>query len=131
MSVNLSILLHFLMEAHYIQEFFDTFIIVRDVSFVRSLVVVLLQDRIGSLSINAHSVNVNLSTMTSLLLNDAESIVSETRLVNADHIGMSLTEIARENEHVLDLLEHSLPLRSAFDITEIKMVDVADIIRRE
>jgi hypothetical protein len=119
------------MEAHYIQEFFDTFIIVRDIAFVRSLVVALLQDSVSGLAINAHSVNVNLCTMTSLLLNDAEGIVSETRLVNADHIGMSLTEITRKDEHVLDLLEHSLPLRSALDVAKIEMVDVADIIRSE
>ena len=44
---------------------------------------------------------------------------------------MSLTEIARKDEHVLDLLEHSLPLRSALDVAKIEMVDVADIIRSE
>lgn len=44
---------------------------------------------------------------------------------------MPLTEIAREDKHVLYLLKDSLPLRSALDVAKIEMVDVADIIRSE
>ena len=131
MSVYLRVLLYLFVESHDVKEFLQTFVVVGDVSLVRSFVVILLQDRIGSLSINAHSVNVNLRTMSCLLLHYREGVMREARLVNAHHIRMPLTEIAREDKHVLYLLKNSLPLRSSFDVAKVKMVDVADIIWSE
>lgn len=131
MSAYLRVLFYLLMESHDVKEFLQTFVVVGDVSLVRSFVVILLQYGIGCLPVNAHPINVNLRSMPCLLLNYREGVMREARLVNAHHIRMPLTEIAREDKHVLYLLKDSLPLRSPLDVAKVKMVDVADIIWSE
>ena len=66
-----------------------------------------------------------------LLGYDIGSSSVKASLVDANHIGESLTEIARENEHISYLLQMFKILRSALDGRKVEVIDAAYIIWSE
>lgn len=115
MTIDLCLLFNEFIETYILEQFLEISVVVGDVGSERRLVVVLFKNPVGCIAINTHPFDVYLGIGPSLLLKDSEEVPIEASLVNANHIGESLTEIARENEHIPYLLQMSEILRSAFD----------------
>ena len=131
MTIDLCLLLYEFIETYVLEQFLEISIVVGDVGSERRLVVVLLKNPVGGIAVNAHSFDVYLGIGSSLLLKDSEEVAVKASLVDANHIGESLTEIARENEHISYLLQMSEILRSALDGREVEVIDAAYIVWSE
>jgi hypothetical protein len=115
MTIDLCLLLYEFIETYVLEQFLEISVVVGDVGSERRLVVVLLKNPIGGIAVNAHPLYIYLGVCSCLLLKDSEDVAVKASLVDANHIGESLTEIAREYEHVSYLLQMSEILRPAFD----------------
>ena len=131
MTIDLCLLLYEFIETYVLEQFLEISIVVGDVGSERRLVVVLLKNPVGGIAVNAHSFDVYLGIGSSLLLKDSEEVAVKASLVDANHIRESLTEIARENEHISYLLKMLEILRSALDGRKVEVIDAAYIVWSE
>lgn len=131
MTIDFCLLLYEFIETYVLEQFLEISVVVGDVGSERRLVVVLLKNPIGGIAVNAHPLYIYLGVCSCLLLKDSEDVAVKASLVDANHIGESLTEIAREYEHVSYLLQMSEILRSALDGRKVEVIDAAYIVWSE
>lgn len=131
MTIDLCLLLYEFIETYVLEQFLEISVVARDVGGEWRLVVILLKNLISGVAINAHPLYIYLGVSSRLLLKDSEDVAVKASLVDANHIGESLTEIARENEHIPDLLQMSKILRSALDGRKIEVIDATYIVWSE
>lgn len=93
-------------------------------------VVVFLEDFIGGVRSRLMRSMSTRSRMP-VLLEDAEDIAVEARLVDAHHVRVSLAKIAGKNKHVSDALQVTEILRSSADSGEVEMIDMTHLVGRE
>lgn len=131
MTIDLCLLFDKFIETYVLEQFLEVSVVVGDMCGKRSVIVVLLKNLVCGVAVNAHPFDVYLGVSSCLLLKDGEEVPIEASLVNANHVRESLTEIARENEHIPYLLQMSEILRSALDGREVEVIDAAYIVWSE
>lgn len=102
-SVDLGLPLYKFFETDMLKQFLEKLVVTRDARGKRRLIVILLQDGVGGVAVNAHPLNVHSHICASLLLKDGEDVAVKAGSVNAGHIREALTEIAGEDEHISHL----------------------------
>ena len=83
-----------------VQKLMQICVVVIDVTSIRCMVVVLLQDGEGDTAVDAQGVDRNEALVARLLLNYRELPVTEVLWADAYQVGVSLTEVAAKHEHI-------------------------------
>lgn len=104
-SVDLGLPLYKFFETDMLKQFLEKLVVTRDVRGERRPVVILLQDGVGGVAVNAHPLDVHSRICACLLLKDSEDVSVKAGPVNADHIGEALAEVAGEDKHIPYLLQ--------------------------
>lgn len=84
--LNLCLKQYVLCESCQLHQLMNLTVVIANRGLVWSRIVVLLQDLIGSLLVDSELVNVNYSSVPSLLLNDGEDVSVKVLLLDSEHI---------------------------------------------
>ena len=117
-------------------------VVIIDVTSIRCMVVVLIQDGEGDTAVDAETVDRHETLVAGLLLNDRELTVAEVLRTDAHQVGVSLTEVAAKHKHIAHSLQCLYLVPTQFQhllrakticrlLTNLEVVDVRDFIRRE
>ena len=104
-SVDLGLPLYKFFETDMLKQFLEKLVVTGNARGKGRLIVILLQDGVGGVAVNAHPLNVHSHICASLLLKDSEDVSVKAGPVNAGHIREALTEVAGEDEHIPYLLQ--------------------------
>ena len=128
--------------ANMTQEFVQIRVVVVDVAGIWCMVVILLQYGKGDTAVDAQRVNRHETLVARLLLNYRELTVAEVLRTDSNQVGVSLTKVAAQHEHIAHLLQRLDLVLAQFQhllraeavcrlLAYFKMIDVRDFIRRE
>lgn len=84
--LNLCLKQYVLCESCQLHQLMNLTVVTANRGLVWSSIVVLLQDLIGSILVDSELVNVNYSSVPSLLLNDGEDVSVKVLLLDSEHI---------------------------------------------
>lgn len=133
LSIPLLLHPHRICESDVPHQLVQFVIIVTYRPLIRCLVVIHLQDSVGSLGVNGILVYVDNCHIPGFLLGYLEKIPVKAGSVYPYHIGMPLIEITRQDKHIPHPGHHLSVVRSfpCIESVYVKVSDPGDIIRRQ
>ena len=140
-SVNLIINMHLFHKvlADVVQQFMQIRVIVINVAGIWRMIVVLLQDGKGDTAVDTQRVDRHEALIAGLLLDYRELTVAEVLRTDAHKVGITLTEVAAQHEHIAHTFQCLYLVPAQFQhllraeavgrlLANLKMIDVADFV---